>query len=397
MLKGRFSTNIHFTIRKLIEMRKFKDYFILAGLLICQTALTAPVTPEAPLDLKLTTQLHQMLLTESEEQQLPGIVMYITTPRGVWKDAVGLADYENKVVLQPTAHFRIASITKTFVAVTILKLVEEKKLGLNDPISRRLPPDIISSFDGDLTIRQLLNHTSGLADYWDDEFESACEAEPSHLWTTEEALTYAYDQPSQSEAGEDYSYYSNTNYLLLELIVKHVTGKPLAQEIRRLILKPLNLNDTFMEIQEKGELVQGYEDLDEDGKMENITRTHINQGLGLGDGGLISSAQDLAKFLKALLVDKTLLSPVSQREMLSFVEDSEGDGEYGLGIGRWETTGATKMLGHTGSTTGFTSEMYYLPREKVTVILLINRGGESVDSYQIIKRSLRILLKRPIN
>ncbi len=327
-----------------------------------------------PLSAQDDQQVLDEVLQEFGDENGPALIIQVTTPDGIWSAATGLADGSR--VATPEDRFRIGSMSKTFVATVALMLAEDGLFELDDPASDWLPDDILDSIvnTDEVTIRQLLAMRSGIPDYLEtDEFWSALEDDPAHIWTAAEALTYAYDLPALFAPDEEF-YYSNTNYLLLQVIFEGASGKGLHTLIRERILDPLNLSDTYTQISETlpGEFVDGYEDFDEDGVAENVT--DLNDGAGLADGGLISNVADLTTFYKALLQDQTLLSAESMAELLDFTDDGE-EGGYSLGLSSSETDFGAAW-GHSGGVVGFVSTGVYLPEEDVIIIAL----SASVDT-----------------
>ncbi|MBR8839409.1 MAG: beta-lactamase family protein [Stigonema ocellatum SAG 48.90 = DSM 106950] len=331
---------------------------------------------------KETSSELQTLLDEAvREKKVPGAVIYISTPQGKWLQASGVSNLEEKTPMKPTDGFSIASMSKSFVAVVVLKLVEEGKLELDRAIATYLPNDISPHITNSskITVRQLLNHTSGVAEYDEtNEFKEAT-AHRSRLqpWTASEAIKYIYGARPQASPGEKFLY-TDSNYILLELIVEKTTRRSLAQEVRHRILKPLELKYTFTELHEAtlGNIATGYGDRNKDGKL--VSFADVNDGNGLGDGALVSNAEDLAKFVKALFVKKTLLSPKMMKEMLTFKNNSVSYG-YGLGVERLPTTSGNS-LGHTGTAYGFVTLMAYLPSKDITIVVLLNNQDSDIKS-----------------
>lgn len=345
------------------------------------------VINQEPLPSEKATKLQQLLEKSIKRQNIPGLVMYISTPNGTWIQASGKAVVETGIPMETSARFRIASITKTFVSVVVLQLAQEGKLKLDDAINKFLPKEILAKLpnSNQITIRQLLNHSSGLANYMTPEFYSETRKNPTRRWTAPEAIKYAYNLPPVGNPGEKFEY-ADTNYILLELIVEKVTSSTLTKEIRARILTPLNMKDTFMEVRESipGGFANGY-------RKVNNTRTNVtqlNEGNGLGDGGIISTSADLAKFIHGLLAEAKLLSPDSLKQMLTFFKNDN----YGLGIAS-NKTGWGQLLGHSGATTGFRAEMYYLPNRDVTVVVLANNEDEEI--YTLVEQALDVLLSEP--
>ncbi|MFB8790170.1 MAG: serine hydrolase domain-containing protein [Potamolinea sp.] len=234
-------------------------------------------------------------------------------------------------------------------------------------------------------LEQLLNHTSGLANYLTPEFYAETRKNPTRNWIAPEAIKYAYNLPPVGTPGQRFEY-ADTNYILLELIVEKVTNFTLTKEIRSRILTPLNMKDTFMEVQETipGGFANGYRKVN--GSRTNVTQ--LDEGNGLGDGGLISTSADLAKFIHGLLAEAKLLSPESLKQMLTFFKNDN----YGLGIAS-NKTGWGQLLGHNGVMTGFRAEMHYLPNRDVTVIVLGN--NEDQDISGLVEKALDVLLSEP--
>ncbi|MDP2483951.1 MAG: serine hydrolase domain-containing protein, partial [Candidatus Palauibacterales bacterium] len=187
----------------------------------------------------------------------PGITMRIDAPAlGLsWSGASGVADIETGTPLSPGNPVRIASNTKTFVAASTLRLWEDGRLGLDDPVSKHLPAAYIEMLEADgydleaMTVRHLLTHTSGVYDYADRErYVEAILADPTHRWTPEEQVALAMEWGNPyGPPGEIYRY-SDTGYVLLAQIVESVNGRPLAASMRELLaLDSLGLRSTWME------------------------------------------------------------------------------------------------------------------------------------------------------
>ncbi|WP_062152699.1 serine hydrolase domain-containing protein [Beggiatoa leptomitoformis] len=370
-------------------LKRFSVSIGIILLLLLPSVMAAPML----LDKNITRQLRQILKEEVKKQGIPGAVVAVSTPQGDWIEAIGLADKERRIPMRITDRFRVASVTKTFVAVVVLRFVEQGLLQLDEPIRRWLPPRVSRRLlhSEEITLRQLLNHTSAIPDYLESEkLVSIMQEDPYRQWTIEEILEYVYTLPPYTDRIGTVSYYSNTNYLLLELILNQISDEPLAKLIRRFISTPLHLQNTFLEIQEKVNFVQGYEDWDGDGQIDNVTTPPVDSGYGFADGGLVSSAEDLMHFIQALLAKKRLLSHEMMQEMTSLVEDSDVDEEYGLGLESFFLEGY-HVWGHSGRNTGFLTEMRYIPDADITIVILINAGGEA-DPYQIFEQMFKAMI-----
>jgi D-alanyl-D-alanine carboxypeptidase len=295
------------------------------------------------------------------------LAVQVTTPESTWVATTGLADDERPTVADD--RFRIGSMSKTFVAVVALQLAEEGVFDLDDAASEWLPDEVVERIANadTVTIRQLLSMRSGIEDYLGSEFFDAILDDPTYQWTLLEALAYAYDLPALFEPDAEF-YYSNTNYLLVELVIEAAAGEPLYVLTRERIIEPLNLTNTYTQIAETlpGEFVWSYEDVDQDGTEEEVSQ--VNDGAGLADGGIISTVGDLTTFYEALLLDETLLSEESMEELLDF-QTADESGGYSLGLGEYESDWGP-AIGHSGAVVGFLSNGVYLPDEEAIIIVL---------------------------
>lgn len=264
----------------------------------------------------------------------------------------GIADLSTQRPADPRGHFRIGSATKSFVATVVLQLVDEKKLRLDDPIDEHLPGTVPNG--DDITVRQLLNHTSGLYDYmsepgystnrWrgEDRFDSY---RPSQL------LDVAFAHDPHFEPGTDWRY-SNTNYIVAGLLIERVTSNSYADEIESRILKPLRLRHTSLpgtdpSIPEPH--AHGYTEVD----GETVDATEQDPSLDWAAGEMISTTRDLTRYFSALL-DGDLTSDASLKAMRDTVETGTFF-EYGLGLQRFDLPCGEAMYGHSGQLLGYTT------------------------------------------
>ena len=240
----------------------------------------------------------------------------------------------------------IGSVTKTFVAATVLQLVEEGRLELDDAVRDHLPG--MSSVSAEITIRQLLDHTSGLADVFNDTTKVGIETHPERAWSGTEIMETLHEP--WYRPGEGWAY-ANTNYYLLGLVVERITGATLAEELDRRFFTPLGLESTSV--------LTG----------DTSTRDSLEPAWATifwASGAMAASASDLARWGDALYGD-ALLNEASRAEMMKLNTD-----DYGLGVQRIEVPGSAGY-GHTGMLKTYTSLLLHLPQENVTLALLVNR------------------------
>lgn len=308
----------------------------------------------------------------------PAVVVLVLTPDGSWVSTAGLADLEAGTAVKASDHFRIGSITKTFVGVILAQLADEGVLALDDPISQWLPTEIVSQlpYGDEITLKQLATMTSGIFSYTDsDAYSIAVEDDPTHAWTAAETVRFAFGEEPYFAPGEGY-YYSNTNFNLLQIVIETATGQSLRAALKERIFDPLEMTDSDLETADRlgVGIIKGYSDLDEDGQLDDITL--INDGIGLGDGGIISTAADLAYFASALFGGE-LLSENAYALLTDGVEAEEGE-IYGLGVSLLQEDAGGLLLGHSGATAGFVAEMWYDADSQTVVVVLSNNFDSEV-------------------
>jgi len=304
-----------------------------------------------------------------------GMVLFVEDHGETSSAVSGVASLEG-VDITIDDYFRIGSVTKPMVAVAVLKLVDDGLIRLDDPIATYLPDDVIADITNadTATVRQMLQMTSGIYSYTEsDAFDDAVQDNPLYAWTAQEVLDYVRGEEAYFEAGEDY-YYSNTNYILAEILIEEVDEISLADALKEWIFEPADMDTCYLEIPDifAENIVRGYA-IDDDGEWVDIT--DINDGVGLGDGGVVCTAEDLAKFLPAIL-NGDLVSSFMVQEMLNIVDDGEGSA-YGLGIG-YDDTEFGVIISHDGATSGFQSTMQYIPNEDLSLVILTNNFDSEI-------------------
>jgi D-alanyl-D-alanine carboxypeptidase len=313
-------------------------------------------------------------------------------PDLMWTGASGLSERARGISIRPEMLFDVGSITKSFLAALVLQLAEEKKLTLNDTIGQWLP-DVVSSsgvrIPGAVTIRQLLNHTSGIYNCTDDpKFKPALLADLSKRWSSADIFSHVLAPYFAPGAGWEYS---NTGYTLLGMIARRATGTSVVSELQRRFFQPLGLRSTFLGGEETvvGEFAHGYSQLYGGSKQDIwlFSRTAVYSAAG-DAGAIVSTAEDLARWAQALL-GGAVLQPESLRQLLTFVATDDDDLEYGLGIGRQYDPTLGEMWLHGGSIPGYQSMMVYLPRSRTSVAVVVNE--DEVDVDDLLEALLRAL------
>jgi D-alanyl-D-alanine carboxypeptidase len=317
-------------------------------------------------------QLRPLLEAKMQELRIPGAIIYINYPgQGSWTTTFGTSNLETGAPMSINDHMRIGSITKTFTATVMLQLVEEGKLRLDDPVSKYFPqvPD-----GSNITIREVLNMTSGLFNYSEDEgFGQTLLAHPDKVWNPWELLAIAFKHPPYFAPGQGL-HYSNTNYILLGLLIKKITCMPVEKVFQQRIFRRLGMDTTELPPLSSAAIPnphpRGYT-FETSNAPAPLDVTFWSPSWGWTAGSGISTLHDLNIWAKALETG-TLLSPAMQRERLTFVPypGTPWLGHrlgYGLGIADFGG-----VIGHNGAIPGFQSFMVYYPQKRVTIVVLTN-------------------------
>ena len=291
---------------------------------------------------------------------------------------------KGRIPLDAHDRFRVGSITKTFVAVVVLQLVGERRLALGDTVERWVPglvPD-----GGRISVRQLLAHTSGLADYADDaDFLRRTVAQPRRQWMPRELVNVALAEGPVARPGEHFAY-ASTNYVLLGMVVERATGTSLGRQLRGRIFAPLGLEETsFAPDLRNGRYVHGYAPSEHDGIVSSLAtardRSTVNTSWAWAAGSIVSTASDLSRFFGAVLQGR-LLSP----RLLQLMRPAPGS-RYGLGLAAFRTP-CGAAIGHTGALLGTVSAAWSSPDGRRRVVAMSNSFPISPSAGAAFRRLL---------
>jgi CubicO group peptidase (beta-lactamase class C family) len=289
-------------------------------------------------------------LMEAYDGDVPGAaVLVIQDGRAVVRKAYGLANVETRVPVTPRTNFRLASVTKQFTAAAILALADEGKLSIDDDVRTWLPSLPVEG----VTIRHLLTHSSGLIDYEDViPAGTARQLHDADVLRLLESQNRTYFAPGTSYR------YSNSGYALLALIVEKASGRSFASFLRERIFEPLGMRDTVAFEENVSAVPNRAYGTPQDQSLTSAV---------LGDGGIYSSIDDLAKW------DAALYDPKYTPAFTPRVKTGEGGAHYGFGwvIG---THRGERAVWHTGTTSGFRNAIVRFPDRRLTVIVLTNRN-----------------------
>lgn len=359
----------------LVSRRQASAFFGAFSLAVSGGAFAASPPPEAAQALGAMLRDHK-----AGTPTIAGEALTVLTPTWTWSEAVGTVAGKSEAL--STRHsFRIASVTKSFTAATVLRLMEMGKIDISAPVTGYISEDsaaLLKSGGYDpsaITVEQLLSHTSGLYDYaMDDTYSAKVFADPMHQWTRAEQIKHAmkYGKPV-GKPGENYAY-SDTGYILLGEIIERLTGQSLATAVRTLLrFQKLGLKDTYWEQLEPkprasttpfaGNLFEGID----------LTKSNASYDL-FGGGGMISTIGDLATFMRALIRGEVFddrrtlatLLMIAPAKRAPGGHDTYGNGVYQFNIGRMN------CMGHGGF---WGQAVAYCPSSDITFAWTINHGG----------------------
>jgi D-alanyl-D-alanine carboxypeptidase len=369
---------------------------LLVGVALLIAACSRPVSPAGSSALKPINQaaLQTMVDTTAKELLIPGAVVLLRTPQGEFTVSDGTTLLGATNPPRADTHFRIASNTKTMTAAVIMQLAQENKLSLDDPVSKYVPgvPN-----GNNITIAELLEMRSGLYNYTNDPIIAATiDTDPAKVWTPVELLAIAFAHTPNFPPGTEYEY-NNTNYALLGLVAEKVDGKPLAQVMHDRLFGPQNMRDTELPVSTVNTIPEPYshgylygsssvalvgepryspevQAAARAGTLLPKDYTEVNHSNAAAAGGVISTANDLATWIKALVAGR-VLDPTYQRHWLDSLkpeDPSKPEGQkYGYGIAQL-SWGPNTIYFHGGETPGYNSKISYDPANDMTLIVWTN-------------------------
>ena len=345
-------------------------------------------------------QLYQDLLNEIISNGVVGITMSVSKPQtGMWIGAGGMADLHNGVAMKPCNISRMGSTVKMYTAVTVMKLQEEGKLNLDDKVSAYLHGDVIDNLENadKATIRQLLQHSSGIYNYIQNlVFQTASTNDLIREWKPEDLLRYAYHKGAYFAPGEDVRY-SNTNYILLGMLIEAIEGKPFYEVFEEKLFLPLGLTLTSFAAKDPvpDGIVRGYIDIYSN--LQVLESTYFSGwDYYTADGGLISNPYDMSRFFQALMQGQ-ILNASSLDEMLTWQTPKDPDPEfypidYGLGIFKIDTPQGIAYM-HSGDAIGYYANMIYFPDDSTTIVYAVNSNYGKIDQYVSTQSAIENILE----
>jgi D-alanyl-D-alanine carboxypeptidase len=378
---------------------------------------------QTPLMWPTADALQTAVETFMEDTGFPGAVVLVAMPdRETWTGAFGIADREAGTPMRTDMRLRVGSVTKTFTATVVLQLVDEGRLSLDDTLAALLPDAADLPHAEAITLRQILNMRSGVFNYTEHPgLFGTVPGNEDRVWTPAELVDIARQHDAYFAPGSDF-HYSNTNYILLEMIVERATGNAFGDELRRRVLDPLGLTATTLpttpDMPEP--FAHGYggdpalmnperdpeaEDIDptpasqtddtapSDGASEPASPVKIDlaalrdstrfpPSLAAGAGAIVSTVEDLDRWIDAML-DGWSLTPETQAARMAMeptpANEAESAGGYGLGIMQQED-----VTGHGGGILGYTCYAGRHDASGANVVILTNGEGNGTEDGSVV-------------
>lgn len=324
---------------------------------------------------------YQGIIDRYVRRGVPGVVLLVRTPEdGLWIGAAGKSNIEKSEAMLPCHIHHSASVAKMYMGTAIMLLVEDGKIDLDAHINQYLDKEMCNHIanGNSATVRQLLNHTSGirdfveepkfLTDYFNDFFND---------YTTIDFLRYVYDKPANFLPGTKVVY-CNTAFVLLTLIIDRVTGRPHADFITERIFRKVGLNQTYYKNEtgypQPTGMVNSYLDRYGNGELENITEVAVHfDDTNVGHDAMLASVHDYARFMEALMRGQ-IVSQESLTQMKVWHYDESNEIFYGLALLR-EETAYGDALGHGGANLGVAMQVLYYPERDATIVFCSNIAG----------------------
>jgi len=337
----------------------------------------------------------QGILDDIVASGITGITLRVHDEHGDWTGSAGRSEIDGDALPPVEGHVRIGSNTKTFTAALVLLLVGEGRVALDAPAAEYLPE---FGIDPRITVRMLLQHTSGVFNFTGEYYPDGTvvagipATTAGKEWVDNRFMTYpaeelvrlALSKPARFEPGTDWSY-SNTNYVIARLIVEKVTGHPVADEMRRLVLDPLGLSGTAAPSTETGIAephAHAYYRYEDGGEQITVDVTEHNPSWISSGGDMISTSKDLQTFLTALVTDRLLPSALLSEMRTTRATPIPGM-EYGLGVFVQDLGEDGVVITHNGGAAGHAALMYCTPDGRRSMTATLNYIDDAAMSMAI--------------
>ena len=334
------------------------------------------------------------------EDPIHNAVLLVECPRIKWKGAAGMADGK-KEAMTADHKIKIASITKTFTATLALQLIEEGYLNLDDTIDKFLDNPIVKldtlhiyegmAYGRQITVEHLLSHTSGIKDYMEDpRFIPGVIEHPKMQYSPAKILGLYYEYQSNRKAvfppGEGYDY-SDVNYVLLAMIIEHVTGETYHAQLKARIFKRLGMDNSYLEYYDEP---RGGKPLSHAFFSTYDLVTVVNTSFDWGGGGIVSTCEELNTFFRALVDGKLFSEKSTLKQMLTAADKGRGgmDYNYGLGIMKRSIQGLT-FYGHGGA---YDCDVFYCPEKNISICMSLNQMNTHGKRDKFLLQAVKLIM-----
>lgn len=362
---------MYYSKQLLLSSLMAASLFILQGCGSCSST-TPPPPPVEPIIIDYQTVINDLISAE-----IPGIVLLVDSPTSQFLGSAGVSNLETQQAMQVSDVMPTASTGKKMIALLAVQLADEGLLNLDDTLDIWLSEDILSRIPNSqqMTMRQLLNHTSGVFNYDEiddgEAYSNLFLAEPEVLKTDIDFLELIFDHPGYFLPGEGYEY-SSSGYSLAALIMDQVLGEHHSVAMRNRFFDPLGMTSTYYKGSEAfmGNFISGYVTT---GEGDFIDTKEFLVNTSKADSPVVSSVEDMATFLKALIADDSFANDAVKNIMLG--EDNRGEEAFGIGV---EIFNGHTIYLHYGRTFGYSAQSIYIEDTDTSIVLFFNCGGDDI-------------------
>jgi len=355
---------------------------------------TAPINVPPAID-------YQQLINDAVSEKIPGVVLLVEAPDKKFLGSAGFADVQNQEPMETYHVIPNGSAGKKLTSLLAVMLADEGVLNLDDTLDTWLPESLLSQIVNSehMTLRQLLNHTSGIYDFLNVDsaayYQALLQSDPTALKTDSYAIEFGLNKPAYFAPGTGW-FYSNTGYALAGLIMDKVLGEHHSIAMRNRILDPLGMNSSHYGGMEKslGDITSGYFFSEEYGV---VNTKEFFENIGLADGPLHSSVEDMALLLESIVTASNIVSP-AMRDMMISEENLINinlNKYYGLGVFK-EIINDKTVYSHEGGEPGYTTINLYIAETKTSITAFFNGTSES-ETDNTVEVLMRKILKNELS
>ena len=360
------------------KVNKIKLAIIATSLALTLTACggdsTAEKKPTEPVSPQVIAIDYQKVIDETVSENIPGVILLVESPEKKFLGSAGVENSETKNPMQVNHTMPTASSGKPMIGLLATILADEGLLDLDATLDTWFDTDILAQieYSNVITLRQLLNHTSGIYNYVDHEnYLDVFITEPEKLKTDIDFLSLGLNQPAEFKPGESQEY-SNTGYILAGLIMDKVLGMHHSAALRERILEPLGMDVTYYKGIEKahGDFISGYHKFSDNDETFNTKL--FQENVATASSPLVSSVEDMALFMKSVVTEQSF---INEEIRANFFGSQQNDGGLGIAI---EAVGSNTAYYHSGLTYGYHTQNIYIKEKDLSITAFINCSTQPV-------------------